>query len=401
MAASNRDDDKKQQADETARDGGREAGRAAEGAAGRAEDAGRSGARASAEAGRDGAARAGEAGREAGARAGEAGREGGRSLARGAREGGRGVREAMEEAGRGAEQASRRIGRQAENAVETTASQFDAMGDMLARAGREAAENARRMMMIPGMNGTGFRALQEASTTLLDRMMETNARIAHELVRRSNPGEVASMQQRLLRDYLEALADTSAELLSAARRFADEAMVPITEARWREEEQRRSQGGGGRKGEERGQAVRDAMSRNVRTVSKEDTVQAAARMMLEEDAGVLPVSEGDRLVGMVTDRDIAVRIAAEGKDAAKTKVRDVMTDEVLYCFEDEDTGHVADNMAEMQVQRLPVMDRDKRLVGIVSIGDIARTRSDRKAAEAMAGIAGSGSRHDQAAAAGR
>jgi CBS domain-containing protein len=400
MAASNRDDDKKQQTDETAREGGREAGRAAEGASGRAEDAGRSGARAAAEAGREGAARAGEAGRETGMRAGEAGREGGRSLARGAREGGRGVREAMEEAGRGAEQASRRIGRQAENAVETTASQFDAMGDMLARAGREAAENARRMMMIPGMNGTGFRALQEASTTLLDRMMETNARIAGELVRRSNPGEVASMQQRLLRDYLEALADTSAELLSAARRFADEAMVPITEARSREEGQRRSRGGE-RRGEDRGQPVRDAMSRNVRTVSKDDTVQAAARMMLEEDAGVLPVSEGDRLVGMVTDRDIAVRIAAEGKDAAKTKVQDVMSDEVLYCFEDEDTGHVADNMAEMQVRRLPVMDREKRLVGIVSIGDIARTRSDRKAAEALAGIAGSGSRHDQAAAAGR
>jgi len=376
MAASTRDDDRKQ-TDEAQREAARETQRAAGGASGgaaeRAEEAGRTGARAG----------------------GDAGREGARALARGARDGGHGVREAMEQAGRGADEASRRAGRHAERVSEAAAGQFDAMGDMLARAGREAAENARRMMLMPGMNGTGFRALQEASTTLLDRMMETNARIANELVRRSNPGEVASMQQRMLRDYLEALADTSAELLSAARRFADEAMVPITEARWREEERQRS--GGGRR---HGQAVREAMSRDVRTVSRDDTVQAAARMMLEEDAGVLPVSDGERLVGMLTDRDIALRLAAEGRDASKTRVRDVMTDEVLYCFEDEDTGHVADNMAEIQVNRLPVVDRDKRLVGIVSIADIAGARHDRKAAEALAGISKPGGRQGEAATAG-
>src|SRR6185436_10800800 len=114
------------------------------------------------------------------------------------------------------------------------------------------------------------------------------------------------------------------------------------------------------------------MSRAVRLVGPEDNVRQVAQMMREADTGILPVAEGDRLIGMVTDRDVTVRLVAEGKDPGQTKVRDVMTADVRYVFEDEDLEHVAENMAEQQVRRLPVMNRQKRLVGVVSVGDIAK-----------------------------
>ena len=113
------------------------------------------------------------------------------------------------------------------------------------------------------------------------------------------------------------------------------------------------------------------MSSHVRLAGPEDTVQRATQMMRDEDTGVLPVGEGDRLIGIVTDRDVALRVAAEGKDPARTKVREVMTQDLKYVFEDEDLEHVADNVAEQQVRRLPVVNRDKRVVGVISLGDLA------------------------------
>jgi CBS domain-containing protein len=107
----------------------------------------------------------------------------------------------------------------------------------------------------------------------------------------------------------------------------------------------------------------------------------------------LPVGENDRLVGVVTDRDIALRAVAQGK-APSTKVREVMSREVKYCFDDEDLDHVARNMADIQVRRLPVVNRDKRLVGIVSLGDVALT--DKKAgATAVRGVSEPGGEHSQ------
>jgi len=110
--------------------------------------------------------------------------------------------------------------------------------------------------------------------------------------------------------------------------------------------------------------------------------------MRDEDIGILPVGEGDRLVGVVTDRDVALRLVAEGKDPTRTKVREVMCQDVKYVFEDEGLEHVADNMAEQQVRRLPVVNRNKRVVGVVSLGDLTRAgRSGRYAGRAMRGIA--------------
>src|SRR5437762_11288194 len=120
--------------------------------------------------------------------------------------------------------------------------------------------------------------------------------------------------------------------------------------------------------EEKAMKSSGVMSKDVQLNKTYDTLRSAAALMKKIDAGLLPVTENDKLVGMITDRDIAIRGVAEGK-APDAKVRDAMSPEVKYCFVDEDVAHVAENMAELQVRRLPVMDRDKRLVGIVSLAD--------------------------------
>jgi CBS domain-containing protein len=117
--------------------------------------------------------------------------------------------------------------------------------------------------------------------------------------------------------------------------------------------------------------ISEVMTSDVEIASPEDTLRTAAKMMADLDVGILPIGENDRLVGMVTDRDIAIRGVADGRDVQATKLRELMTKEVRYCFDDEDTGAVATKMAEWQVRRLPVLNREKRLVGIVSLGDLA------------------------------
>ena len=138
--------------------------------------------------------------------------------------------------------------------------------------------------------------------------------------------------------------------------------------------------------------VSEAMSRNVRTVDPEQNIQEAAKIMQEIDAGALPVGQDDRVVGMITDRDIALRGVAAGKPPS-TRVREVMTGEVKYCFDDEDTAHVARNMAEQQLRRLPVMNRDKRLVGIVALADLATSAKTGHATAALSGISQPGGVH--------
>lgn len=131
--------------------------------------------------------------------------------------------------------------------------------------------------------------------------------------------------------------------------------------------------------------VQDIMTRDVTIVSPEETVKTAARRMAELDVGALPVAENDRLVGMITDRDIAVRGVAEGK-GPQAKIREVMTPDIKYCYLDQDVEEVAENMADIQVRRLPVLNRDKRLVGILSLCDIATGDAPDEAAEALSGI---------------
>ena len=140
--------------------------------------------------------------------------------------------------------------------------------------------------------------------------------------------------------------------------------------------------------------VKDVMTTNVRLASPDQTIAEAARLMADCDAGVLPVGEDDRLVGMITDRDIAIRAVAKDMPS-DTPVREVMTKEVLYCFEDEALEHVADNMGEQQVRRLPVLNREKRLVGILSFGDLASVSKPKTSGQAIAAISRPGGPHDQ------
>jgi CBS domain-containing protein len=140
--------------------------------------------------------------------------------------------------------------------------------------------------------------------------------------------------------------------------------------------------------------VSEAMTREVRMASPEQTICEAARLMAEIDAGVLPVGENDRLVGMITDRDIAVRAVAREKPVT-TKVREVMSQEVLYCYDDQELDDVAQNMSDEKVRRLPVVNRDKRLVGIISLGDLAKGDKAATAGQAVAGITTPGGAHSQ------
>ena len=140
--------------------------------------------------------------------------------------------------------------------------------------------------------------------------------------------------------------------------------------------------------------VRECMTRDPVVANPGNSIAEAARMMAECDAGALPVGENDRLVGMITDRDIAVRAVARNLPP-DTPVRDVMSKEVLYCFDDEELGHVADNMGNQQIRRLPVVNRDKRLVGIISIGDIAQGVDAHQTGQALEEISRRGGKHDQ------
>jgi CBS domain-containing protein len=133
------------------------------------------------------------------------------------------------------------------------------------------------------------------------------------------------------------------------------------------------------------------MSRDVRIVKANQTIRDVAKMMSDVHAGFMPVEDNDRLVGTITDRDITVRAVAAGK-GPDTPVREVMTKDVKYCFDDEELDHVAHNMGDQRVRRLPVMNRQKRLVGVVSIGDVARTKSG-AVDDAIIGVSQAGGPH--------
>jgi CBS domain-containing protein len=137
--------------------------------------------------------------------------------------------------------------------------------------------------------------------------------------------------------------------------------------------------------------VSEVMTGDVYIASPDETIQSAAQTMADLDTGVLPVGESDRLVGVLTDRDITVRCVAEARDITTCTIRDVMSPEVRYCFEDDDVEEAALKMSEWQVRRLPVLNRDKRLVGIVSLGDLAREATPEVSGAALSGISDAGS----------
>lgn len=132
--------------------------------------------------------------------------------------------------------------------------------------------------------------------------------------------------------------------------------------------------------------LKDIMSPDVKIISPDATIRQAAQKMRDGDFGMLPVAENDRMIGAISDRDIAIRAIAEGK-GLDTKVREVMSDGIAWAYDDDSVDHAAEIMSEHQVRRLPVVNRQKRLVGIVALGDFAVESSDLEpAAEALAEI---------------
>jgi CBS domain-containing protein len=306
-------------------------------------------------------------------RSAEAGRRGGEAMAETARHG---VRIAAE-------------GQQ--NVMQHAAEEMEQTGRGLAAIAEEAAQGLRHFMAVPGSRG--MQDTHQALQQLVDGVISTNFRMAQELMRRNGPSAFIDLQRNFLREYFDALAEGGTVLLRAARQATDETLRPLE----REVAQRRQGNRGGEQHRDHHAGrVADVMSTDVKVVGPDETVQQAARMMTAEDAGVLPVREGDRLIGMLTDRDLAVRLAAEGKDPTRTKVREVMSPEVRYVYEDETLDHVADNMAEQKLRRMPVMNRQKRLVGIISLGDIAGSENGHgHAARAVSGVSQPGGQHNQ------
>lgn len=134
------------------------------------------------------------------------------------------------------------------------------------------------------------------------------------------------------------------------------------------------------------QKIKELMSHNVQVIGPDGTIHEAAQQMLKGNFGMLPVKENDRMIGTISDRDIAIRGTAEGKGPA-TKVREIMTEGVIRAFEDDSVADAAKRMSEHQIRRLPVVNADKRLVGIVALGDFAVDSADMKVAgEALSEI---------------
>lgn len=140
--------------------------------------------------------------------------------------------------------------------------------------------------------------------------------------------------------------------------------------------------------------VSEVMTREVQTVGPDQSARDAANFMLRADAGAIPVIDGDRLIGMITDRDIAVRGVAEGH-GPETPVRELMTNDIVAAHEDDDMDDVSARMSDAQVRRLPVVDDQQRLCGIVSLGDLSREGDDGAAEQALQGVSRPGGSHHQ------
>jgi len=132
--------------------------------------------------------------------------------------------------------------------------------------------------------------------------------------------------------------------------------------------------------------IKEIMSKEVKFVDPNTSLQEAAKIMREKDIGILPIGENERIVGMLTDRDIVIRTLANGKDVKSTTVKEVMTPKCLYCFEEDTIEDVSKSMSQSQIRRMPVLNKEKRLVGIISLGDLACKGSKQVAGDALQSI---------------
>jgi hypothetical protein len=233
-----------------------------------------------------------------------------------------------------------------EKFTDETARAFDQSMSRMAQLMLETAQDWGTLMQLPGVGGGRLQDVALSVGNAVERVMEVNLRTTEQLFRMSGPVALLELQNRFAQQYLHALLEGSTTVVRAVRQTAEQTLQPLERRISEREHQQHRQSG-----EERSERVADVMSREVRMVGPDDNVRQVAQMMREADIGILPVAENDRLIGVLTDRDVAVRLVAEGRDPRQTKVRDVMSADIRYVFEDEDLEHVADNMVEQQVRR--------------------------------------------------
>jgi CBS domain-containing protein len=246
----------------------------------------------------------------------------------------------------------------------------EAIGRGMAQAAQDTASALLSLMAPPAAATQRLWDLQVDMTGLANDVMRSNASVVQELLRMDGRRAAHDWQRRLIGGCLDTMAQGPSAFINIAHQTAGQARS--------DDEQEQNQRDEGHR------VVADIMSAHIRLVAPDDTVQQATRLMRDEGTGILAVGEGGRLIGVVTDRDVALRLVAEGRDPVGAKVRDVMTQEARYVFDDEALGPVAQRMVQQQVRRLPVVNRAKRVVGVVSLADLAGGgRSGRDARRAM------------------
>lgn len=360
----------------------------------------------------------------AASRVGGTARQEGQATAGAMREAGQKFRQEAERVGRSTERGvqstgsqlrrnAEQMGERSQHLAETGADQFERMGEMMAQAARDASNSARMMMSFGNFTTGGFRDMQAATSGVVERLFQTNMDLMQRMINQANAAEIASAQQRIMRQYMETMAQNSADILRAVQRSADNALNTMGDG---EEDQGRGRqsrrgGQGGQQFQQRGrqqgrqngqeqeeqeeqQTIAEVMHRGLRTVGPDTSAREAAALMAEENVGVVPVVDKDKLVGMVTDRDIAIRLAGQGKDPEKTKVRDLMSADIVSCREDDPVDEVIERMAAQQLHRLPVLDDDEKPVGIVALADLVKWDPAR-GGEAMRGISRQSRQHAQ------
>jgi len=306
------------------------------------------------------------------------------------------IRHLGDTAGETVRRGSQQVAGMQQKFAHDVANDFDQGVSRMAQVLHETAQDWRTLMQLPGLGGGRLQDVALSVSNAVERVVEVNLRTTEQLFRMSGPVALLELQHRFAQQYLHALLEGSTTVVRAVRQTAEQTLQPLERHISEREHQQQHRNGG-----ERTDRVADVMRREVKLVSPDDNVRQVAQIMREADTGILPVAEDDRLIGMLTDRDVTVRLVAEGRDPGQTKVREVMTADVRYVFEDEDLEHVAENMAEQQVRRLPVMNRQKRLVGVVSLGDMAKRRQSPLAGRALSGIARQGGQHTGASSSGR
>jgi CBS domain-containing protein len=227
----------------------------------------------------------------------------------------------------------------------------------LAEALEAGARDWRRLFSAAGFSEHGslaaeaFQTYSDGLAGLWDSLWRTHLRTAQrvqeEFLRIASPAARYEFQRSLAGEYFDLLMQTSAHMLRTTRRAGEQACP------------------------HRAGPVCEVMAKPACVASPDDTVQHAAQLMREQDTGVLAVGEGDRLVGIVTDRDLAERLVAEGRDAREMRVRDLMSCEPRYVYDDASQDEAAAILVEQQARRLPVVTRQKRVVGMVALADLA------------------------------